>query len=176
MIYCVFLKQVSFHKMFIQMDDLKNLFETNGFNDVKTVIRSGNVLFSSEENVDTLYAKIKEMLHNYYNYDINIFIRNIDEIKQLIANNPYEIEKGFYHQVFICNNDFVKTLEKEFLNCVLLDGEKFIVNNGVLYWKYLKLTRFTSNILKTSSRETLKHNFTLRTVGTLEKVISEYLK
>ena len=64
----------------------------------------------------------------------------------------------------------------EFLNCVLLDGEKFTINNDVLYWKYLKLTRFTSSILTTSSREALKHNFTLRTVGTLEKVISEYLK
>ena len=49
MIYCVFLKQVSFHKMFIQMNDLKNLFEANDFNDVKTVIRTGNVLFSSED-------------------------------------------------------------------------------------------------------------------------------
>lgn len=176
MIYCVFLKQVSFHKMFIQMNDLKNLFEANDFNDVKTVIRTGNVLFSSEENVDKLYAKIKEILHNYYNYDIDIFIRSIDEIKQLIANNPYEIEKGFYHQVFICDNDFVKTLEREFSKCILLDDEKFTVNNNVLYWKYLKLTRFTSNILKTSSREALKHSFTLRTVGTLKKVILEYLK
>ena len=176
MIYCVFLKQVSFHKMFIQMNDLKNLFEANGFSDVKTVIRSGNVLFSSEENVDKLYAKIKEMLHNYYNYDIDIFIRNIDEIKQLIINYPYKIEKGFYHQVFICNNNFVKTLENAFLDCTLLDGEKFMVNNNVLYWKYLKLTRFTSNILKISSREALKHNFTLRTVGTLGKVILEHLK
>ena len=176
MIYCVFLKQVSFHKMFIQMDDLKNLFETNGFNDVKTVIRTGNVLFSSEENVDKLYAKIKEMLHNYYNYDIDIFIRNIDELKQLIAHNPYEIGKGFYHKDFICANDFTKTLEREFLNCTLLDGEKFTVDNNVLCWKYLKLARFNSNILKTSSREAWRHNFTLRTVGILEKVISEYLK
>ena len=172
MMYCVFLKQVSFHKMFIQMDDLKTLFENNGFTDVKTVIRSGNVLFSSSEKVENLYKKIGIMLNDYYNYDIDIFIRNIEEIKELIKSNPYKIDKNFYHQVFICDNNFTKILEKEFLKSKLLDKEEFTINNNILYWKYFKPTRFTSNILKLCSRESLKHNFTLRTVGTLQKIIN----
>lgn len=46
-------------KNVIKMADLKQLFETMGYKDVKTYIQSGNVVFTSkEQNTDNLESTI----------------------------------------------------------------------------------------------------------------------
>lgn len=170
--YVIFLKQVYFHKKFIQMLELKKFFEDIGLENVKTVFNSGNVIFNSDKSKKCLHDFISEKINKHYLYNIDIFITTIKEIKNIVKNNPYKLKKDYYNQTFICRNNFEKQLYMEFLKLDLIKEEKFELKNNLLYWTYYKPTRFNSNILKILSRETLKHNFTLRTIGTLNKILT----
>lgn len=60
--YVAFLKQVYFRKKFIKMAELKNFFEDIGFQNVKTVFTSGNIIFDSQENLTCLHEFISNKL------------------------------------------------------------------------------------------------------------------
>lgn len=168
--YVAFLKQVYFRKKFIKMAELKNFFIDIGFQNVETVFTSGNVIFNSQENFTCLHEFISNELKKHYEYNIDVFLKTENDIKSIIKNNPYELKNNYYIQTFICYNNFEKTLYNEFSKVNLIENEEFQLNNNFLYWTYYKPTRFKSNILKITSRESLKHDFTLRTIGTLKKL------
>ncbi len=172
-IYCVFLKQVYFCKKFIKMDDLKKFFENVGFDNVKTVFTSGNIIINSDKDEEYLKNKISDELAKYYFYDIDVFVMDLNSIEKIINNNPFELEKGYYNQVFLCNKDFEKILFEEFSKVNLCEKEKFGMVDGVLYWKYKRDKGVFSNILKLLSRNSLKHGFTLRTIGTLNMIVNK---
>lgn len=154
------------------MDDLKACFKNMGFDDVKTVFTSGNVILNSNENEECLKDKISRELVKYYSYDIDIFVKSLINIEAIINNNPFKVEKGYYNQVFICNDDFGKKLFELFSDVELIDKEEIAMVDDVLYWKYIKdESRLSSNILRMLSKNSLKHGFTLRTIGTLKSVL-----
>lgn len=157
------------------MDDLKTCFENMGFDNVKTIFTSGNVIINSDKNEEYLKKKISTELVKYYSYNIDVFIRSLNNIERMINNNPFKLEKGYYNQVFICDKDFEDILFDEFFRVNLIEKETFNKVNGILYWKYPKEIRFSSNILKILSRSSLKHSFTIRTIGTLKKIYNQYL-
>lgn len=99
-----------------------------------------------------------------------MFLKTENDIKSIIENNPYELKNNYYIQTFICYNNFEKALYNQFSKVNLIENEEFQLNNNFLYWTYYKPARFESNILKITSRESLKHDFTLRTIGTLKKL------
>ncbi len=74
----------------IKMADLKSLYESMGFEDVKTYIQSGNVVFKSKETdfdvlVDSIYNKIKDK----YGFEVPITIRQSHDIENIIKTNPF---------------------------------------------------------------------------------------
>lgn len=169
--YVALLKQVYFRKKFIHMSELKEFFESIGMKNVRTVFNSGNVIFDSNESKECLHNFISKMLNDHYMYDIDTFLVTMEEVKSIVNSNPYELRKNYYNQVFICRNNFEKDLYNEFSKLDLIKDEKFKLNNGLLYWTYYKPAEHDSNILKILSRESLKHNFTLRTIGTIKKIL-----
>jgi uncharacterized protein (DUF1697 family) len=75
----------------IKMQQLKALFDSNGFSNVKTYIQSGNIVFTSKEkNVLKMEKKAEELLSNELEYTINTFIRSDKEIENIIAKNPFK--------------------------------------------------------------------------------------
>lgn len=66
--YIAFLRGINVGKNnIIPMDDLRNLFSAMGFKNIKTYLRSGNVIFESNENdmVD-ISSKISENIYNSF--------------------------------------------------------------------------------------------------------------
>jgi len=75
----------------IKMADLKAVFESMGFKNVRTFLASGNVVFDSgNENEKILTEKIESGLKNVFNRDIAVMLRSIDHLKKLQALKPFE--------------------------------------------------------------------------------------
>lgn len=72
----------------IKMEDLKRIFESLGFTNVKTVLASGNVLFEATTNVTS--EVIEEKLKNKFGFVVGVILRTIEEIKELIALDPFK--------------------------------------------------------------------------------------
>ncbi|MCR8634553.1 DUF1697 domain-containing protein [Paenibacillus radicis (ex Xue et al. 2023)] len=89
-IYMAFLRgiNVSGHNM-IKMSELKTMFEALGFGRVQTYINSGNVLFESEEGVETLQLRIENEIKTVFGFTISVMLRTDKELQQIIENSPF---------------------------------------------------------------------------------------
>ncbi|PKL84011.1 MAG: hypothetical protein CVV24_02125 [Ignavibacteriae bacterium HGW-Ignavibacteriae-3] len=78
-------------KNLIKMDELRRLFETVEFENVRTYIQSGNVLFESTEMNDKIIAaKLEAALKKHLGEVIPVFIRTADELGAIAKLNPFK--------------------------------------------------------------------------------------
>ena len=90
--YVAFLRGINVggHKV-IKMSDLARLFESLGFQNVKTYIASGNVLFdTAEANPDAVITEIENGLHTALGYEVRVILRTIPEIEDLVRMDPFK--------------------------------------------------------------------------------------
>jgi uncharacterized protein (DUF1697 family) len=80
----------------ILMADLKELFDNLKFQDVKTYIQSGNVVFRTQSKLSDIEIaeKIEKAIEKKYHFYVPVVIRNKDELKNIIASNPFVKQKN----------------------------------------------------------------------------------
>jgi uncharacterized protein (DUF1697 family) len=86
------------HRM-IRKDELQAIFEGCGFSDVRTVLASGNVVFSSDL-VDevAIQERIESALHDALGYEVHVMVRTSAYLNDLIALDPFgEVGPGDGH-------------------------------------------------------------------------------
>ena len=73
-----------------KMAELKTALEKAGFTDVKTVIASGNVVFSSRTASEaTLQKKCEAAMQKHMGKAFMTIVRPIDYLNELLETNPY---------------------------------------------------------------------------------------
>jgi uncharacterized protein (DUF1697 family) len=71
-------------------EKLRGVLEELGFNKVKTVISSGNVLFESHEvDIPKLETVIEAAWSDKLGFTSTTIVRNLDELKDLVAAAPF---------------------------------------------------------------------------------------
>jgi uncharacterized protein (DUF1697 family) len=74
----------------IKMEDLRKAFESMGFEDVATVLNSGNVLFRAKKTADAnLEQRIRDGLVEILDKKTDILVRTGVEIEALVASDPF---------------------------------------------------------------------------------------
>ena len=74
----------------IKMDDLRAVYESLHFDDVRTYIQSGNVIFKcSFSNIIELTNTIEKKLEAVFGFSVSVIIRTKDEIKKVLESNPF---------------------------------------------------------------------------------------
>lgn len=78
----------------VTMADLKAVFQRVGFENVKTYIQSGNVIFETDKTAHTELVKVIESaIFLQYNFDVPAQVLSVLELKKIYARNPF-IQKG----------------------------------------------------------------------------------
>jgi uncharacterized protein (DUF1697 family) len=73
------------------MPDLKRAFEAAGFTDVKTVLGSGNVVFTAENlAIAKLQAEAEAAMQKCLGRSFLTIVRPIDGLQTLLESNPYK--------------------------------------------------------------------------------------
>ena len=76
-------------KNLIRMTELKTCFEALGFEDVRTYIQSGNVLFGAAHSARThLASQIEEGLSKTFGYRSWVAVRSHKEMKNIVERAP----------------------------------------------------------------------------------------
>lgn len=90
--YAAFLRGVNVGgKGAMKMADLKSLFESLGFTEVKTVLASGNVVFGAEKGtMDMIRDKIEKALEKKYKRTVLVMLRSIDELRLMERSQPFK--------------------------------------------------------------------------------------
>jgi uncharacterized protein (DUF1697 family) len=73
----------------VSMDALKKAFESMGFENVKTLLASGNVLFDAPQT-SALVKKIEGKLEKTFGYEIDVLVSTIKELQHLDKDNPFK--------------------------------------------------------------------------------------
>jgi uncharacterized protein (DUF1697 family) len=73
-----------------KMAELKRCFEAAGFADVKTVLSSGNVVFSAPLMPEATVAKKAEAaVENGLGRSFPVIVRTVDALRAILASEPY---------------------------------------------------------------------------------------
>ena len=85
--YAAFLRGVM--PMNCKMADLRKAFESAGFTDVKTVLGSGNVVFSARGTEASLERKAEAAMHEQMGKTFLTIVRSVDALRELLLSDPY---------------------------------------------------------------------------------------
>jgi uncharacterized protein (DUF1697 family) len=150
----------------VLMADLKDMLNKFKLKDVVTYIQSGNVVFKSDEKLsnEEFAEKIEKAIEKKFKFEVPVIVRNADELKKLIATNPFAKNKKNdplkLHVTFLSEipkkelldelkklndpRDEFEIIGKEvFLHCPINYGETKLSNS--FFEKKLKVTATTRN-------------------------------
>jgi uncharacterized protein (DUF1697 family) len=84
------------------MEDLRRLFLSLGFNNVKSYKNSGNVIFeTSEIDSNAIIKGIHRELNELLEGDVKVFLRNMSQVEEIIALNPFKDIKSQTTKLFV---------------------------------------------------------------------------
>lgn len=168
--YVALLRGVNVGGVNITMSDLAAVVRGLGYDDVKTVLASGNVLFTTRDAASTAKQTLESALRARFGYEAWVHVLTVDEIRTIIAAYPYprSAERHAY-VVFV-----VKPEVRSELLAVELDPaiEQASAGEGVVYWSVPKGSTLDSAMGKAQSKASYKPWITTRNLNTLEKLAS----
>ena len=90
--YIAFLRGINVGgHVLIKMADLKKAFEKMGFENVRTLLASGNMVFESEQtDKKALTKEIESELKKAFKKDISVILRSLDDLKKLQSSEPFQ--------------------------------------------------------------------------------------
>lgn len=77
----------------IKMAKLKQVFEAIGLYEVQTYIQSGNVLFKSNEDEESLRNKIEQEIKTVFGFTVIVVLRTLAEIEWILEHCPFSEEE-----------------------------------------------------------------------------------
>jgi uncharacterized protein (DUF1697 family) len=87
--YAAFLRGVM--PMNAKMPELKKAFEAAGFADVKTVLSSGNVVFSARSASEAaIQRRAEAAMEERLGHRFLTIVRPVDALREMLADDPYE--------------------------------------------------------------------------------------
>jgi len=156
----------------IKMEALRQLCSALGYENVATYINSGNVIFETvTNNDDSLTAEIEKAIASEFSLKIKVMVRTIDEIKDIIKNNPFagQFENGKDLHVLFLNEELAAE-KRAALLANNNENEMFAVRNREIFC-LLRVSVLDSLIGKDYIGKKLKVSATARNWRTVSKIL-----
>lgn len=155
----------------IKMEVLREICAALGFENVKTYINSGNVIFETAESEDfAISAKIENAIEIEFSLKIKVMVRTMAEIKEIIANNPFGgqfSDDKYLHVVFLAEE--LTNEKREMLLSQNNESESYAVRKREIY-SLLKISVTDSLLGKKYIDNKLKTPATARNWRTINKI------
>ena len=171
----VFLRGINVNGIKIKMDSLKDAFIKMDFDDVKTVLATGNVIFSLRTLIESIDLKkhIEAELSTAFNYEAHVIIRSFEELQEIIEESKsIELPKSNNLYVLICESEEARTEIEGLFNKVEHTSEESIKPlKKDLFWSVSKGQTLSSKFgAKVLGSKGFKDKFTSRNISTIERV------
>ncbi len=172
--YAAFLRGINVGgKNKVKMETLREVFGALGFQNVKTYINSGNVIFETAKSDNRqLAATIERAINSEFSLVIKIMVRTIDEIEDIIKNNLFEgqFENQKNLHVLFLDEDLPEE-KRTLLLSNNSENEMFAVRNREIFC-LLRDAGFSDSLLgKDYIGKKLKVSATARNWRTVNKIV-----
>lgn len=159
----------------INMKDLKEIFENLGFEDVKTYINSGNVIFkSSITDLKELINLCEKVIKNRFNLTIPLVINEVITLSKQLKKAPEEWhindKEIINYAIFIlasCTVSEVLTTMGE----IKPEYEKLSYSEDIIFWSS-KRDDFSKTVYSKIANSKVNNKVTIRTANTIHKLIN----
>ena len=78
----------------LRMADLKAIAEGLGFEEVRTYIASGNLLFTSGKDEADIKSALEAAVNRHMSRDVGVMVRTAKELADVVDANPFAAEPG----------------------------------------------------------------------------------
>ena len=135
--YAAFLRGINVGgKNMIKMEALRKTFEGLGYENVRSYVNSGNLVFETRKSDDGKLAKtIHDAIENELGFDVSVMVRSMNEIVKLVADNPFDgqFDDHKYFHVFFLDRELSKD-EKKLLMDLANENEMISINGRTVYY------------------------------------------
>ena len=114
-------------------DELKAMGEACGFENVRTFINSGNLLFTSERGESEVEKRIEARLADHFRKPVPAFVRNAKEMAEAAALNPFPDDKLSHVMAFFIDE---KPTKKMLEGARDVQGERLALGPRLIYVSY----------------------------------------
>jgi len=167
--YAAFLRGVNVGGINIKMADLARVLTDTGFDNVRTILASGNALLDSASDADGVRETAERALREAFGYEAWVLVYDVEQLAQISAAYPFEREVENHHSYVTFVSD--PAVLDELAALPPGPGEKVRRGDGVLYWQVPRSATLDSAIGKTMGKKRYKSSTTTRNLRTLDKVL-----
>lgn len=114
-------------------EDLKAMGEACGFENVRTFINSGNLLFSSDMAENAVRTLVEEKLSVYFGKAVPAFVRNAKEMAEAVEQDPFADDQPSRRFAHFIDEKPVQALLDEARDIV---GERLALGPRLIYISY----------------------------------------
>ena len=166
--FVALLRGVNVGGITVKSADLADVVRGLGCDDVKTVLASGNVLFTTGESAAAAKGRLEKALGERFGYEAWVHVLTTGAVEKIVAGYPFErTDDRHAYVVFV-----VKPEVRSELLATELDPavEQVAEGDGVLYWTVPKGSTLDSAFGRAQSVARHKPWLTTRNLNTLEKL------
>ncbi|WP_417562577.1 DUF1697 domain-containing protein [Microbacterium sp.] len=166
------LRGVNVNGITIRSADLRALFEGLDATAVRTVLASGNVLFTAAGTRAGWKARIEQALRDRFGYDAWIILVTADELAAVAASFPFDdADPAGHPYVVFCADAAVHKDVWAATRDACGPDERVAAGDGVVYWHAVVGTSTDSPVAKALARTRFKSGTTTRNLRTVHKML-----
>lgn len=172
--YAAFLRGINVGgKNKIEMKRLRECFAALGFENVKSYINSGNVVFETARADDKkLAGRIEKAIEKEFGLNIKTMVRSVAEIREIVKNNPFDgqFENDKDLHVFFLDEKLPEE-KREQIPSQTSENEMFAVREREIFY-LLRGIGFSDSLMgKDFFGKKLKVSATARNWRTVNKIL-----
>lgn len=174
--YIAFLRGVNISgRNKVIMAELKKGVERLGYEEVKTYLNSGNVIFSSNENdIGSVTKRIVMMIKSQFDLDIPVFVIAKEKLEDILRNAPDwwgNADKEIYDNlIFIMPPATFADVFNE-IGDPKEELEKIQEYKEAIFWSFSRRNYQKTNWWSKTASASISNKLTIRTASTIMKVV-----
>lgn len=168
--YAVFLRGINVGGINIKMADLKEALKSRPFQDVKTLLASGNVVLNSALGAAAVKKEFEECLRDSFGYDAWVVVLTSARVAELVEACPYPADDKTTHTYITLASDTTMLTELYDAGAALEGTEQHRLGPEATAWLAPAGGTLDSPFSKISAKAKFKATTTTRNLRTMIKV------
>jgi len=169
--FVALLRGVNVGNIKVRSADLAAMARDLGLGDVRTVLASGNLVFTADESPASLKRRIEQGLRDTFGYDAWIVLTTADHVAAVIDAYPFDPERDGYQSYVVFGSDQAVLDEIEAAASGLPEAdEKVAPGDGVVYWECPRGSTTDTPFAKVIGKAKYRATTTNRNLRTLRKL------
>jgi len=156
----------------ISMVDLKSSFERRYFQNVVTYINSGNVIFDSYMDENSLTEICEKLILEDFGLNIPVCIISASDLEKIVLNAPnwWNKDKDYRHDAFFTIPPITTVTVIESFGNINKEYEKLAYYNRTVFWSASKANITKTMVSRIVQNKKIYNSITIRNANTTLKL------